>query len=54
MINRYPIWKNLLVLFIVTLGVVYAMPNIYPPDFAVQISTESADGEFTQRAMDTA
>lgn len=30
------------------------MPNIYPPDFAVQISTESADGEFTQRAMDTA
>ena len=54
MINRYPIWKNLLVLFIVTLGVIYAMPNIYPPDFAVQISTESADGEFTQRAMDTA
>ncbi len=54
MINRYSIWKNLLVLFIVTLGVIYAMPNIYPPDFAVQISTESADGEFTQRAMDTA
>jgi len=53
-INRYPLWKNLLVLFIVTLGVIYALPNIYPPDFAVQISTENADGEFTQRAMDTA
>lgn len=54
MINRYPLWKNLLVLFIVTLGVVYALPNIYPPDFAVQISTESADGQFSQRAMDAA
>jgi preprotein translocase subunit SecD len=53
-INRYPLWKNLLVLFIVTLGVVYALPNIYPPDFAVQISTESADGQFSQRAMDAA
>ena len=54
MINRYPLWKNLLVLFIVTLGIVYALPNIYPPDFAVQISTESADGQFSQRAMDAA
>jgi len=42
------------VLFIVSLGFVYALPNIYPPDFAVQISTESADGTFTEHALKTA
>ena len=47
-------WKNLLVLVVVSLGVVYALPNIYPPDFAVQISTESADGTFTEHALNTA
>jgi preprotein translocase subunit SecD len=51
LINRYPLWKNLLVLAVVSLGVVYALPNIYPPDFAVQISTESADGTFTKQAL---
>ncbi|MBT5700340.1 MAG: protein translocase subunit SecD [Gammaproteobacteria bacterium] len=54
MINRYPLWKNLLVLVVFSLGVVYALPNIYPPDFAVQISTESADGTFTERALNAA
>ncbi len=41
-------------LFIVSLGFVYALPNVYPPDFAVQISTESADGTFTEHALNTA
>ena len=41
-------------LVVVSLGVVYALPNIYPPDFAVQISTESADGTFTKQALNTA
>jgi preprotein translocase subunit SecD len=54
LINRYPLWKNLLVLAVVSLGVVYALPNIYPPDFAVQISTESADGTFTEQALNAA
>jgi preprotein translocase subunit SecD len=54
LINRYPLWKNLLVLIVVALGVVYALPNIYPPDFAVQISNQNADGQFTQQALDAA
>ena len=41
-------------LAVVSLGVVYALPNIYPPDFAVQISTESADGTFTEQALNAA
>ena len=54
MINRYPLWKNLLVLFVVSLGVVYALPNIYPPDFAIQISNEDADGTVTEQALERA
>ena len=44
----------MLILFVVSVGVIYALPNIYPPDFAVQISTESADGKFTTGALTTA
>ena len=54
MINRYPPWKNLFLGIIVVLGVIFAMPNIYPPDFAVQISTEETGATVEQRALDTA
>ena len=33
-------WKNLLVLLIVLLGFVYAIPNLYPDDEAVQVNSE--------------
>ena len=38
MLNKYPLWKSLMVLFIVTIGAIYALPNLYPEDPAVQIS----------------
>lgn len=38
MLNRYPLWKNLLVIFVVLLGGLYALPNIYPEIPAIQIS----------------
>ena len=37
-LNRYPLWKNLLLGFILFLGVIYAAPNLYGDDYAVQIS----------------
>ncbi len=40
--NRYPLWKYLLVLFVLALGCVYALPNLYPADPAVQISGTSS------------
>jgi preprotein translocase subunit SecD len=52
MLNKYPLWKNLLVVFIVIISVVYAAPNFYPPDPAIQISHES--GLVDQSALDTA
>jgi preprotein translocase subunit SecD len=54
LINRYPLWKNLLVLIVVLLGVIYALPNIYPPDFAVQVSNEDADSNVSQLALNRA
>lgn len=54
MINTYPVWKNLLVVAAISFGIVYAMPNIYPPDFAIQISSADSGGVVTQRILDRA
>jgi len=37
-LNKYPLWKSLMVLFIVAIGAIYASPNLYPEDPAVQLS----------------
>ena len=49
--NRYPLWKNLLVLLIATLGVIYSAPNLYAPDPAVQISGQSGATVIDERAL---
>ena len=50
--NRYPFWKYLLILAVLVVGVIYALPNVYGTDPAVQISptgraeiTESLAGQ---------
>jgi preprotein translocase subunit SecD len=53
-LNTYPIWKNLLVVFAITLGVIYALPNIYPPDYAVQVSSETSGVDITEKALKAA
>ena len=40
MLNKYPLWKNLLVIFVVLVAALYALPNIYGEDPAVQISAD--------------
>ncbi len=54
MLNTYPLWKNLLVAGALVLGVLYAMPNVYPPDFAIQISSEESGGTVSQQVLDVA
>lgn len=54
MINRYPLWKNLIVLIAITLGVLYSLPNIYLPDYAVQVSAETSGELVTDKALDAA
>src|SRR5688572_24264816 len=41
MINRYPWWKNLLILGVIVISAVYALPNLYPEDPAIQVSHTS-------------
>ncbi|OMH28462.1 protein translocase subunit SecD [Motiliproteus sp. MSK22-1] len=38
MLNKYPLWKNLIIVFVLLIGAIYAAPNLYPDDFAVQVS----------------
>lgn len=39
MINQYPWWKNLLIVAAMAIGALYALPNLYGEDPAVQISS---------------
>ena len=39
--NTFPLWKNITILLVVTFGFVYAAPNLYPPDPAIQLSGQS-------------
>ena len=41
MLNKFPLWKNLLILTVVVFGLTYAAPNFYPADAAVQLSGQS-------------
>jgi preprotein translocase subunit SecD len=39
--NKFPLWKNLMILLIISFGFVYAAPNLFPPDPAIQLSGQS-------------
>ncbi|MBI1732236.1 MAG: protein translocase subunit SecD [Gammaproteobacteria bacterium] len=41
--NRYPLWKYILVLVVVVAGIVLALPNLYGKDPALQVSSSSAE-----------
>ena len=54
MLNKYPLWKYLIVLTLVIGGALYASPNLYTPDPALQIagqsSTQVIDSSILSRA----
>jgi preprotein translocase subunit SecD len=52
MLNKYPIWKNLLILAVVVLAFIYAAPNLYPPDSAIQVTPSRAGAEMSERTLD--
>ena len=51
MINRYPLWKNLLILAVALCGLYYAAPNLYAPDPALQIAGASSSQEIDERIL---
>ncbi|MGK2946638.1 MAG: protein translocase subunit SecD [Candidatus Malihini olakiniferum] len=38
MLNRYPLWKYLMLIVVLSIGLLYALPNLYGEDPAVQIT----------------
>ena len=48
---RFQVWKTLLVLFIVSFGIVFSLPNIFPPDPSVQITTSSVNDGFSDEFL---
>jgi len=48
--NRYPLWKYILIIIVMLAGFLFALPNLYPSQPAVQVSANSTDfplNEFT-------
>ncbi|KTD45340.1 preprotein translocase subunit SecD [Legionella quinlivanii] len=39
--NKYPLWKNIALVVLAVLGLIYAIPNLYSEDPAVQITAQS-------------
>ncbi|MDX1369834.1 MAG: protein translocase subunit SecD, partial [Pseudomonas sp.] len=61
MLNKFPLWKYLLILAVLAIGFLYSAPNLYPDDPAIQISgsniamqVEQADLERAGRALSEA
>ncbi|WP_136066834.1 protein translocase subunit SecD [Modicisalibacter radicis] len=52
MLNRYPLWKYLLILVVLVVGVVYALPNLYPEDPAVQISSSRGNTSLDESQLE--
>jgi preprotein translocase subunit SecD len=51
MLNKYPLWKYLLVLFVLAVGFFYAAPNLYAPDPALQITGENSSLTIDDRTL---
>ena len=54
MMNRYPLWKNLLIVVVFAFGLIYALPNIYPNDPAIQITSDSSSTPVSERILNKA
>ncbi|MEH6585474.1 MAG: protein translocase subunit SecD [Halioglobus sp.] len=54
MLNKYPLWKYLLVLTVLCLGLFYAAPNLYAPDPALQITGESSSQVIDEATLNRA
>ncbi len=51
MLNKYPLWKYLVILAAVVISCIYAAPNLYPEDPAVQISETRSSGSLSETKL---
>ena len=54
MLNKYPLWKNLVILVALVIGFIYALPNLFPDDHAIQITGARSSTEVNSTILDRA
>ncbi|MCJ8311913.1 MAG: protein translocase subunit SecD [Saccharospirillaceae bacterium] len=54
MLNKFSLWKYLMIVAIIVTSVIYAMPNMYQPDKAVQITATKAGTVMSQLTQERA
>lgn len=53
MLNKYPLWKNIFLIVVAIFSAIYAAPNLYRPDPAIQISHDGGVVDQTALLMAT-
>jgi preprotein translocase subunit SecD len=48
--NQYPLWKNLLILAVILVGLLFALPNLFPQDPSIEV-TGTRDAEITDSSI---
>ena len=51
MLNKYPLWKNLLIVLVLVFAGIYAAPNLYPPDPAIQVTPARSGAEMSEAVL---
>ena len=54
MLNRFPLWKYLLIVVVLGIAFIYSAPNLYPDDPAVQITGAATSLNVTEADLDRA
>mgnify|MGYP002537399909 CR=1 FL=1 len=49
--NRYPLWKYIVIVVALVIGLVYTLPNFYGESPAVQVSSGKATVKVTARLL---
>ncbi|KIP97854.1 MULTISPECIES: protein translocase subunit SecD [Pseudomonas] len=52
MLNKYPLWKYLLIAAVLGISLIYSAPNLYPDDPAIQVSGASSAQTIEQADLD--
>ncbi len=47
--NRYPVWKYVVIAVALLVGFLYTLPNFFPESPAVQVSSSKAGSRSTRR-----
>ena len=54
MLNRFPLWKYLLIVVVLGIAFIYSAPNLYPDDPAVQVTGAATSLNVTEADLDRA